>query len=297
MKPCGTLGLGEWRLTTDDGLHLDGAALVRATAHGSPRLRVLPDRSALMDDFAQAMVAEIRAAQADDRPCRLIIPVGPRGQYPLFVAACRRERLDLSRLHLFAMDEYLDWEGRALPPTHPLSFRGFLERHLLAPLPAECGFSADRLVLPDPLRLDDYHARIEAVGGVDCCFGGVGVHGHVAFNEPFISRFTRISVEGFRASRTRLMPLAPETIVMNSIRGNGGNFADFPTMAVTCGMVDILAARRIRLYLDGGPFQRTVLRRALFDPPGVDYPVTLLSGHADYVLATDAETAAPVGEA
>lgn len=284
-------------LTTEESLHLSPEALTQATAGRSPMLRVLPDRAALFADFAAALVAEVRVAQAENRPCRLIIPVGPRGQYPLFIEMCRTEHVDLSNVHLFAMDEYLDWEGRPLPVEHPLSFRGFLQRNLLDQLPAACGFAPERLVLPDPLRLDDYHAQIEAVGGIDCCFGGVGVHGHVAFNEPAISRFTQVTVEQFRRGRTRIVPLAPETVVMNSIRGNGGDFASFPPLAVTCGMQDILGARKIRLYCDAGAFQRTVLRRALFDAPSVAYPVTVLGGHPDYVIATDRETAAPVAQA
>ena len=284
-------------LTTEGSFRLSPEALALATAGRLPSLRVLPDRPALFADFAAALVAEVRLAHAENRPCRLIIPIGPRGQYPQFVAMCRAERLDLSALHLFAMDEYLDWEGRPLPAAHPLSFRGFLQRNLLDQLPPDSGFSPERLVLPDPLRLDDYHARIEAVGGIDCCFGGIGVHGHVAFNEPAISRFTQVSVEQFRNGRTRIVPLAPETVVMNSIRGNAGDFASFPPLAVTCGMQDIVAARKIRLYCDAGPFQRTVLRRALFDPPSVAYPVTLLNGHPDYVIAADQDTAAPVVEA
>lgn len=283
-------------LTADESLRLPAAALAEAAAGRSPRLRVLPDRDALFAACADTMAAEVRTARAEGRPCRLIVPVGPRGQYPLFVEICRRERLGLENLHLFAMDEYLDWEGRWLSAEHPLSFRGFLRRALVDQLPAACGFRPEQLVFPDPLQLDRYGERIAEVGGIDCCFGGIGVHGHVAFNEPEVSRYTRVTPAAFRAGRTRVVPLAPETVVMNSIRGNGGDFAAFPPMAVTCGMRDILAARRIRLYCDAGPFQRTVLRRALFDPPDVAYPVTLLAGHPDYEIAADADTAAPAQE-
>jgi glucosamine-6-phosphate deaminase len=276
-----------------EALRLGGAELERAAAAAGVRLRVLPDRDALYEHFATAMLGEVLAAAEANRPCRLIVPVGPRGQYGPFVKRCNAGRIDLRRLHLFAMDEYLDWQGRYIPDTDPLSFRGFLRRALTCALDPACGFSEGRLLFPDPLDLDAYSRRIAEVGGIDCCFGGIGIHGHVAFNEP-PRGFAAVGAEAFAASLSRVVALAPETVVMNSIRGNGGDLARFPPMAVTAGMRDILAARRIRLYCDGGAWQRSVLRRAVFGARGADWPVTLLRGHPDFEIACDGETAAAI---
>jgi glucosamine-6-phosphate deaminase len=137
------------------------------------------------------------------------------------------------------------------------------------------------------------------VGGIDTCYGGVGIHGHIAFNEPPISRWYRVTAAEFKVSQTRLVQLAPETVVMNASRAAGGNFAALPPMAVTLGMADILAARRIRLYCQGGVWQRHVLRLALFGSPhtadgeDVEYPVTLLRSHAHLAIVTDENTAQP----
>ena len=259
----------------------------------SVTLRILADREALYADFAAALIAEIRSAADERRACRLIVPVGPRGQYPLFVRRCTAERVDLRHVHLFAMDEYLDWQGRCLPVSHPLSFRGFLRRELLDRLSPELGFEPSRLVFPDPLDLDAYSRQIHALGGIDCCFGGIGVHGHVAFNEPPLSRFHAAGTEAFLASLTRVVPLAPETIVMNATRQTGGDFADFPPMAVTAGMADIRAARRIRLYCDGGGWQRCALRRTVAGPASIAYPASLLQGHPDFEVVADADSAGP----
>ena len=87
------------------------------------------------------------------------------------------------------------------------------------------------------------------------------------------------------------MPLAPETVVMNSIRATGGDLSALPPMAITLGMRDILASRRIRLYCQGGTWQRTILRIALLGEEDVDYPVTLLQNHPDFVIITDKNTA------
>ncbi|MGH9659161.1 MAG: glucosamine-6-phosphate isomerase, partial [Bryobacteraceae bacterium] len=59
-------------------------------------------------------------------------------------------------------------------------------------------------------------------------------------------------------------------------------------------MADIAASRRIRLYCAGGERHRAVFRIAVAGEVSVDYPVTLLQGHPDIVVHTDAATAAPV---
>lgn len=264
---------------------------MEAAAAGPVRLRLAPDRRALYRDAAEMLLREVRLAAAAGQPCRLIVPVGPRGQYAEFVRLCLEQSVRLEHLHLFAMDEYLDGHGRWLPADHPLSLRGWLLR-ALAPL-RSCGLDLEAITFPDPQRPAAYTEAIEQAGGVDACFGGIGVHGHVAFNEPPDLRHGAPDPDILAAAPTRVVSLTPETIVMNSIRANGGDLAAFPSQAVTVGLAEIRAARRLRLYGDGGAWQRSVLRRALFAPPDVAWPVTLLSGHPDYTLTVDADTAAP----
>jgi len=224
-------------------------------------------------------------------PTRLILPVGPVGQYPILAQICNQERISLRHTHTFNMDEYCDWQGRWIPQDHPLSFRGFMQHAFFQVLDADLSIPAEQVHFPDPLNLDQISQDIQEVGGIDTCYGGIGYHGHLAFNEPPLSRWFQVSVEEFKASKTRVVPLAADTIVMNSIRNTGGNPRNFPPMGVTLGMADILAARRIHLYCPGGMWQRHAVRMALFGEPGVEYPVTLLQGHPDYILYLDEATA------
>jgi glucosamine-6-phosphate deaminase len=256
-------------------------------------VEILPDLEALNLHFARSIAAEIRANNESGQPTRLILPVGPVGQYPLLAQICNRERISWQHVYAFNMDEYCDWQGRAVPVDHPLSFAGYLQRALIEALDPELRPPEEQIHFPDPLRLDWISQRIEAAGGIDTCYGGLGYHGHVAFNEPPISRWYKLTPEQFRQSLTRLVTLAPETVVMNSIRSTGGNPAALPPMAVTLGLRDILASRRIRLYCQGGTWQRTVLRIALMGDEDVNYPVTLLQNHPDYTIVTTTDTAQP----
>jgi glucosamine-6-phosphate deaminase len=257
------------------------------------RLEIVPEPDALYHHFARSIAGEIQARNAAGEPTRLILPVGPVGQYPILARICNEARISWRNVHTFNMDEYLDWQGRPLPLDHLLRFEGAMRRMLFDRLDPELRIPEDQVHFPDPLNLDGISERIAELGGIDTCYGGVGYHGHLAFNEPPISRWYKLTPDQFRASLTRIVPLAPETIVMNSIRATGGNPAALPPMAVTLGMADILAARRLRLYCQGGAWQRTVLRIALLGEEDVDYPVTLAQGHPDYVIVTDRNTAQP----
>ncbi|MGD8516967.1 MAG: glucosamine-6-phosphate isomerase [Anaerolineae bacterium] len=256
-------------------------------------LEILPDLEALYDHFARSIADEIAGRNATGQPTRLILPVGPVDHYPHLVEICNRERISWQQVYAFHMDDYLDWQGRPLPLDHPLSFEGFMRRTVYDRLDGALRIPEDQILFPDPRHLERISQRIAEVGGVDTCYGGVGYHGHLAFNEPPVSRWYKLTPEEFRASITRIVALAPETVVMNSIRSTGGNPAALPPLAVTLGLADILAARRLRLYCQGGAWQRTVLRIALLGDEDVDYPVTLAQNHPDYVVITTRHTAEP----
>lgn len=274
--------------------HLDSILSVPANILASAskvRLEIVSDLESLYLHFARDIADEIKTNNATGESTRLILPVGPIGQYPLLVQICNQDSISWKNVHTFNMDDYLNWQGRPLSLEHPLSFEGYMRREVFDKLEPELRIPEDQIHFPDPLNLDRVSRQIEEVGGIDTCYGGIGIHGHIAFNEPPISRYYKLTPDEFRASLTRIVPLAPETVVMNSIRATGGNPAALPPMAVTLGMKDILAARRIRLYCQGGTWQRTILRIALLGEEDVEYPVTLVQGHPDYVIITDENTA------
>jgi glucosamine-6-phosphate deaminase len=256
--------------------------------------RLLPDIPHLLGDFAASIADEIRAANREGRPARLILPVGPVRHYPILVEMTNRERISWRNVWVFQMDEFLDWQGRPIPTSHPLSFTGFLQRELIARIDADLRMPAGQHIAPHPFRIDEFSEVLEKVGGADCCFGGIGYHGHVAFNEPPLSRWHQVSVEDLKNSLTRVLMLGDDSIVVQSIHSAGGNSHAIPPMAVTCGMRDILASRRIRLYCAAGERHRAIFRMAVAGPVSASYPVTLVQGHPDAEVCTDIATAQPI---
>jgi glucosamine-6-phosphate deaminase len=97
-----------------------------------------------------------------------------------------------------------------------------------------------------------------------------------------------------RQSTTRVVMLGDDSMVVQSIACAGGSSEMIPPMAVTIGMREILAARRLRLFLAGGERHRAIFRMTLLAEPTSDYPSTLLQGHPDCVVHTDEATALPI---
>jgi len=255
------------------------------------KLEVLENVEEVHKHFARSIADEIKEKNKAGKMTRLILPVGPVKHYPFLAKITNEERISWKNVWAFNMDEYLDWQGRVLSKSHPLSFRGFMENFYNS-IEEELRIPEEQAWFPEPNDIDAISEKIKEVGGIDTCYGGIGCHGHVAFNEPPISRFYQVSSEEFAKSLTRIVPLAPETIVMNSTRSLGGNFSEFPPMAITLGMQDILNAKRIRLYGDGGEWQKTAIKEAIKGKKRIEYPVTLLQDHPDVIIYADSVSAA-----
>jgi glucosamine-6-phosphate deaminase len=258
------------------------------------RFRLLPDVPALLDDFARSIAAEIRDRNARAEPARLILPVGPVAHYRTLAEITNRERISWKNVYTFNMDEFLDWQGRPLPLTHPLSFEGFMRREVFGRLDAGIRIPDRQTFFPNPFRIDEIGEKIQAVGGIDCCYGGIGYHGHVAFNDPPLSRWYNITPEEMRNSLTRVTALGDDSIVVQSIHSSGGCSAAIPPMAVTLGMKDILASRKIRLYCAAGERHRAIFRITVAGKVATEFPSTLVQGHPDAEIITDQATAQPV---
>jgi len=250
------------------------------------RLVVVETLEDLHRHFAESIANEIKENNARKKPTRLILPVGPTGQYPILRDIINDERISLKNCYFFFMDEYCDDNGCVLSEDHPLSLRGTVKRIFFDHIDPELNIPSENLIFPTHLNIHQLKDKIASVGGIDTCYGGIGIHGHVAFNEP---------EPGVENTDPRLVYLNEYTITMNAIRAHvGGNIVNFPRKAVTLGMRQILSARRIRLYCRNGgewDWANMVLRIALFGKPGDDFPVTYIRKHPDYLIVADVDTA------
>lgn len=243
----------------------------------------LGDSGEVFYEMAAEMCAAIRANNAAGKPTVFICPVGPVGQYPIFVRLVNREQLSLKNCWFINMDEYLTDDGQWIAEENPLSFRGFMAREVYGKIAPELLMPEEQRVFPDPNDLGRIPALIEELGGVDIAFGGIGINGHLAFNEAQ----PELTPEQFAALGTRVLTLTPETKTANAIGDRGGAIAAMPNKAVTIGIKQILGARKVRL----GVFRewhRAVVRQAAYGEVTAAFPVTLLQNHPDAAIYTNA---------
>lgn len=251
------------------------------------RLTVTQTLSRLHQLFAERIFSAMTQAAESGEQCRLIVPVGPTGQYPLLADLINEAELDLAHCWFFFMDEYAGENGEAVPRGHPLSFKRKAHELFFARLKSDLLPPDERVVFPDENNVERLAGMIERGGGIDVCYGGIGIHGHVAFNEP---------EEGVLEKGPRKVRLNDFTVTINAVRaGVGGNLECFPRHAFTLGMPQLLAAKRVELFCRNGcefDWANTVLRLALFGTEGDDYPVTYVR-RSDYRIFTDKETLRP----
>jgi glucosamine-6-phosphate deaminase len=263
-------------------------------------LRIVDNAQILYQQMARSIADVIIKNNNEGRDTKIILPVGPTPQYDILKQIINSERINLKNFWAFFMDEYLDWECRLVPQTDPMSFKGYMNRKLFDLIDKSLGLKKEQIIFPDPEDLNFCDEKIQELGGIDVCYGGLGYHGHIAFNEPYDTYYRRMTIEKYLASKTRIIDLNSDTFVINSVCGTGGNCYGLPPKAVTLGMKPIFEARRIEIYCDGGDlnWQLASLRLALMHPPTLDRPGTLLQLHPnpkeEVLFVADRLTAQPI---
>jgi glucosamine-6-phosphate deaminase len=238
------------------------------------RIEIAGDPDAVAQHFARALFDEIKA-QPD---VALILPVGPVDQFPILAQMINEARLDCREVLIINMDEYLADDDSWIPANHPLSFRGYMDRMFYRRVDPDLAPVVTNRIFPDPEKAGEIAELIERRGGLGACYGGIGINGHIAFNEP-PEPDEDIEADAFMALPTRVLSLSRETRTINA-NTVGGEISVIPRRAITVGMKDILGAQRLRFYCNR-PWQSAVIRRVLHGPVTPHCPASFLRTHPD----------------
>ncbi len=243
-----------------------------------PHVKIFQDENAV----ARALAARIAAAVA----ARPSIVLGlPTGRTPLALyrelGVLHRNGADFSGVTTFNLDEFL-----GLPPTHPGSYRSFMEEHLFrhVNIPIERHNFLDGGAA-DPVReCARYEQAIADAGGIDLQVLGIGTNGHIGFNEPAREL----------EARTHRVTLKPETRRSNAALF-GGEPSQVPAEALSMGMASILDARAIVLVATGRA-KASCVERAVNGPLTTELPASFLQLHHDIDIMLDEAAAAGLRE-
>ena len=128
---------------------------------------------------------------------------------------------------------------------------------------------------------DKYEREIKKVGGIDLQFLGLGVNGHIGFNEPW-SLF---------ASKTRKVKLTDST--RKAEVQWFGSVKRVPRFALTMGIRTILSAGNIILVATGKRKAQAV-KRIVYSKPVKKIPASVLCKHKNVILILDEDAASEI---
>ncbi len=254
------------------------------------QIAIVDDRTEFYRRFAEDFVGRIRAARDEGRRFVAILPVGPMPQYELAARMINDERLSLTHVHTFNMDEYANEDGVTAPPSWPGSFQRAMLEGFFGLVDAELRPPDEQIHFPTTEAIDGYSARIEDLGGADCCYGGIGWCGHIAFWESHLGEEFEGDLEAYKQAGARLVELHPMTIMQNALHSFGGDWSWVPPKANTIGPREILGARHRSFWLDGDlgggvSWQRFIARLVAHGPVSEFVPGSILqTARTDYTI-------------
>lgn len=220
------------------------------------------------------MAANILSAQVIIKPdCVLGLATGstPIGTYEQLIRWYEKGDLDFSQVRTINLDEY-----KGLSPENDQSYRYFMNEHLFRHI----NINLDHTHVPNGLESDpvkaceDYNRIIRENGGVDLQLLGLGLNGHIGFNEPGAA-FEK---------ETHCVDLTQSTIDANS------RFFDHmdlvPKQAYTVGIKTIMQAKKI-VVIASGENKADIIAKAFWGPITPSVPASVLQLHNDVVLVGD----------
>lgn len=208
------------------------------------------------------------------KPFVLGLPTGssPLGTYENLIKLNKAGKVSFENVVTFNMDEYV-----GLNPEHDQSYHYFMWENffkhinikkenvnilngMASNLEAECA---------------KYESKIASYGGIELFLGGVGIDGHIAFNEPGSSL----------VSRTREKTLTKDTIIANS-RFFDGNVELVPKTALSVGVGTICDAREVVIIITGHN-KATALHHAVEAGISQMWTVSALQMHENALIVCD----------
>jgi glucosamine-6-phosphate deaminase len=231
------------------------------------------------DAVARGLASRIGRLLTRKPAAVLGLPTGrtPVAAYAELRRMHRAGEADFSRASTFNLDEFV-----GIAPTHPGSFRQFMERHLFSGV----NLSRDRIhfLKGDASNLEAecraYEEAILAAGGIDLQVLGIGANGHIGFNEP---------ADSLEAATHQV------TLLSSTRRDNAALFdgdpALVPERALTMGVGTIMQAGEIVLVATGGD-KASCVERTARGPVTTRLPASLLQLHRTVEILIDRAAAA-----
>lgn len=243
------------------------------------KIIVTNDYSESCKVVADQIIAQVQA----DPASKLGLATGGTAEnvYPLLVKAYQEKQVSFAGVSTVNLDEYI-----GLDPAAPQSYRNYMDGLFFDQV------DIDKTHTYVPSGTNDIQAEIalfceklEEGRPIDIQLLGIGVSGHIGFNEPGEHLTAGVHIE----------QLDESTIVANSRFFDSP--ADVPTQSITMGVGDIMKARKIVLIATGKNKAPAMKKLLMDDLVTTSVPATVLKMHGDVTVVIDRELAAEIGYA
>jgi glucosamine-6-phosphate deaminase len=243
-------------------------------------VKIVPNQSDGSLWVARQIAELIRQRQKEKKSVVLGLATGstPKSLYAELVRLHREEKLSFKNVITFNLDEYYPMEPTALQSYHRFMYSHLFDHIDIKPSNIHIP-SGD--VAKDRVKeyCRQYEKKIQAAGGIDLQILGMGMNGHIGFNEPGSGIY----------SKTRLVNLDHSTRLANAYEF--ANISQVPRLAITMGIDTILKSKRILLMAWGGP-KAPVIKKAVEEDDAEQVPASLLQNHDDVTFVIDEAAAA-----
>ncbi|MDO5716898.1 MAG: glucosamine-6-phosphate deaminase [Tissierellia bacterium] len=198
----------------------------------------------------------------------------PEGMYKELAAMNQKGEISFQEMKSVNLDEYI-----GLPEGHKESYRYFMNDKLFD----HVDIDKEKTHVPhakdknDDAACVEYDQLIDSLGGVDLQVLGVGVNGHIAFNEP----------DNELNYNTSIIKLTDSTIDANARFFDKRE--DVPTYAISMGVGKIMEAKEILLLANGKKKAEAIRQLLKGDKITTACPVTLLKLHPNVTVVIDEE--------
>ncbi|MBK5252191.1 MAG: glucosamine-6-phosphate deaminase [Peptostreptococcaceae bacterium] len=195
----------------------------------------------------------------------------PLGLYKELIKMYESDEIDFSQVTTFNLDEYY-----RISPENPQSYRYYMMENLIKHI----NIKPENFNIPNgntdfvAAECERYDELMDRAGGIDLQILGLGVNGHIGFNEPASELDTK----------THLTGLKQETIDANARFFN--DVKDVPTHAITVGMSSILKSKKV-VILISGKNKSKIVKEILKGEITTSVPATLLHLHSDATLLVE----------
>lgn len=197
----------------------------------------------------------------------------PLGLYAELARLCKAGEISFAKAKTFNLDEYVGLDG-----SHDQSYRYFMNENLFKHIDIDINNTR----VPDGIDTSvaaAYDEEIAKAGGIDLQLLGIGVDGHIGFNEPGTPW----------DSITHVVELHPSTREVNARFFS--SIDEVPTHAVTMGIKTVMNARAI-ILIAIGKNKAEIIRDMIKGPVTTDVPASILQLHPFVEVYLDEEAAA-----